>query len=124
MLYAWGHQGPTFKHDTEEAARAEAEKLAKQLRVPVYLLEATAKCEAGDVQADNKRMNKAFTVELDRSYMAIIHAPSEAIARQRAISDLAGRYGRNWRQFVDITWIAETTPEDKAWLKMMGGVEI
>ena len=50
MLYPEGHAVPGSIHMTEEHARAEAERLAKQHKVPVYLLEATARCEARGIE--------------------------------------------------------------------------
>ena len=58
MLYAEEREGPTYKHATEKQARAEAERLAKTLRLPVYLLEAVAKCEMVSIKWEEQEGEK------------------------------------------------------------------
>lgn len=49
MLYAEGGTASTFRHDTKEGAKREAERLAVQTGKRVYVLEAVASCVKNDV---------------------------------------------------------------------------
>lgn len=49
MLYVEGGGAPTFRHDTPDGAKREAERLAVQTGKRVYVLEAVASCVKNDV---------------------------------------------------------------------------
>lgn len=48
MVYATGQRGPAYQHSTEESARLEAARLARELKLRVYVLAPVASVVISD----------------------------------------------------------------------------
>ena len=66
-------------------------------------------------------LKKLYVIKLNNGNIGVVRASNKSDARRWAISDLRERWGRNWREYVDIVSITLATPEEESWVRGMGG---
>lgn len=63
---------------------------------------------------------KYYVGNLDNGNMIVVQAKNKSAAKRWIQKDISERWGRNWRQEIELT-VDKATPEDVDWVKSMGG---
>ena len=96
MVYAEGQGAPTYKHENEQAASKEAERLAEKLGVNTTVLQAVKTVAPKDITKRVKTYADACAVPMNETVLAKLGFTKDEIA-YRKLKTIAEALNEGWR---------------------------